>query len=307
LFIDCSGFSSLLLGKTLQEPFVSYQSSLFNDRAVVGGWNRDEEPIQPYTTAETMSSGWCWRIDHEFRINRGYVFSSAFQSEADAEEEFRRANPKVEATRFIRFRTGRYERAWVKNVVAVGNSGGFVEPLESTGLACVCEWSQGIAEILRETQGEPTPTMIRAFNKRHAICWDIIRDFLAVHFKFNTRYDTPYWQECRAKAELCGAAPIVEYFQENGPSILWRPMLIDPKDQFGMEGYLSLLVGQQVPYQLRQPLSPAELANWERIRTEVRTQAQQAYTVLGALSVLRLPHFRWPENLYVEGVGSRTI
>jgi tryptophan 7-halogenase len=60
LFIDCSGFASVLLGRTLGEGFVSFTSSLYCDRAVIGGWDRAEEPIKPYTTAETMNAGWCW-------------------------------------------------------------------------------------------------------------------------------------------------------------------------------------------------------------------------------------------------------
>src|SRR3984957_417036 len=75
-YIDASGFRSELLGRTLEEPYISFSSSLFNDRAVVGGWERTDEPILPYTTAETMDSGWCWRIDHEKLINRGYVYCS---------------------------------------------------------------------------------------------------------------------------------------------------------------------------------------------------------------------------------------
>ena len=76
-FIDASGFRSELLGKTLEEPYISFSSSLFNDRAMVGSWPREpDEPILPYTTAETMDCGWCWRIDHEHEINRGYVYSS---------------------------------------------------------------------------------------------------------------------------------------------------------------------------------------------------------------------------------------
>ncbi len=74
LFVDCSGFHSLLLGQTLQEPFLSFKDSLFCNSAVVGGWARNErDSIKPYTTAETMDSGWCWQIEHEERINRGYV------------------------------------------------------------------------------------------------------------------------------------------------------------------------------------------------------------------------------------------
>ena len=93
--------------------------------------------------------------------------------------------------------------------------------------------------------------MRKQYNVRNGRNWDVIRYFLSVHFKFNTRLDTPFWQACRADVDLCEAADIVKYYQENGPSVLWRSTLIDPLDQFGMEGYLSLLVGQQVPYRKR--------------------------------------------------------
>src|SRR5205085_6173192 len=126
LYIDCSGFRSLLLGQTLKEPFVSYKSTLFCSRAVISEWNRTDEPIQPYTTCETMECGWCWRIDHENFISRGYVYSPEFISDSDAEAEFRRKNPRVESTRIVKFVSGRYERCWVKNVIAMGNSAGFV-------------------------------------------------------------------------------------------------------------------------------------------------------------------------------------
>jgi tryptophan halogenase len=95
LFIDASGFRSELLGRTLEEPFVSFDRSLFCDRAVVGGWERTTEPILPYTTAETMDAGWAWQIEHEHIVNRGYVFSSQAISDEAAAEEFKRKNPKV--------------------------------------------------------------------------------------------------------------------------------------------------------------------------------------------------------------------
>src|SRR5262249_37361518 len=83
----------------------------------VGGGARDDEPITPYTPAETMDAGWCWQIEHEFRINRGYVYSSDFIADDAAEKEFRAKNPKVSSTRVVKFVSGRYERSWVKNVV----------------------------------------------------------------------------------------------------------------------------------------------------------------------------------------------
>ncbi len=78
-------------GKTLGEKFISYADTLFCDRAVVGGWNRsgpEDQLIKPYTTCQTMDSGWSWQIEHENRINRGYVYSGGFISDADAEAEF---------------------------------------------------------------------------------------------------------------------------------------------------------------------------------------------------------------------------
>ena len=75
-FVDCSGFRSELLGRTLEEPFISYDRALFCDRAVIGGWDRTTETILPYTIAETMDAGWAWQIEHEHHINRGYVYSS---------------------------------------------------------------------------------------------------------------------------------------------------------------------------------------------------------------------------------------
>ena len=83
-FIDASGFRSELLGRVLEEPYISFSDSLFNDRAVVGSWQRTDEPTLPYTTAETMDAGWCWRIDHEKEINRGYVYCSSAISDDEA-------------------------------------------------------------------------------------------------------------------------------------------------------------------------------------------------------------------------------
>ena len=133
LYVDASGFRSELLGRALGEPFLSYDDTLFCDRAVIGGWERKDEPIKPYTLAETMDAGWCWQIEHECWINRGYVYSSKFIGDEAARQEFLTKNPKVSnEPRVVKFRTGRYARNWVGNVVGIGNAVGFVEPLEAT-------------------------------------------------------------------------------------------------------------------------------------------------------------------------------
>ena len=127
-FIDASGFRSELLGRALNEPYISFGDSLFSDRAVVGSWDRADEPILPYTTAETMDAGWCWQIEHERSINRGYVYSSAAISDDHARAEFMRKNPKAKTwDHVVKFRTGRYATAgstmlWVLETPVVSSN-----------------------------------------------------------------------------------------------------------------------------------------------------------------------------------------
>jgi tryptophan halogenase len=300
LYVDCSGFASLLLGRTFQEPFISFQSTLFNDRAVWGGWERSDEPIRPYTTAEAMDAGWCWRIDHEFLINRGYVYSSAFISDDEAEREFRAKNPKVQTTRPVKFVSGRRERAWVKNVVGVGNAAGFVEPLESTSLGVICDQSDSLVNSLDECDRRPTPTVVREYNRRFGAKWDNIRGFLAIHFKFNIGMQTPYWRECRARCDLAGAAEAVEYYQENGPGTYHKLTLLDRLSQFGLEGYWTMLIGQKVPHHSPYVPSQQERATWRQIQQAFNAKAATGVSVKEALTLVRSPQFQWPPTLYTE-------
>ena len=294
LYIDCSGFVSMLLSKTLKERFISYASSLFCDRAVVGGWDRTDEPIKPYTTCETMTSGWCWQIEHERRINRGYVYSSAFISDSDAEAEFRKQNSKVASTRIVKFVSGRYERAWVKNVVAIGNSGGFVEPLEATALGVIGVYSSLLADLLVDCDREIRASQVARFNRYHAAYWDGIRDFLAVHYRFNTRVKTPFWEHCLNETDLAGATPIVEYFQENGPSMLWDASgILGAHDQFGLRGYYVMLIGQKVPYPRLHVPGDAEWRKWNEAREQHRAAALRAMTVAETFAIIRSPQWRW--------------
>ena len=214
-FVDSSGFRSELLGRALEEPFVSYGGSLFCDRAILGGWDRGvNEPILPYTTAETMDAGWAWQIEHEHHVNRGYVYSSQAISDEDARAEFLRKNPKAPADgRIVKFRSGRYRDAWVGNVAAIGNAAGFVEPLEATALMVVCAECQTLVDTLLQTHMTPTPTMRRLYNDTTAEAWDEIRDFLALHYKFNTMLDTPFWRHCRENTDVSGVAGLLEFLR----------------------------------------------------------------------------------------------
>ena len=299
LFVDCSGFFSELLGKAFNEPYVSFAPSLFCDRAVVGGWQREPgEVIQPYTVAETMDAGWAWRIDHEHQVNRGYVYSSSFISDEDAQREFTTKNPRVKQTRVVRFRSGRRERAWVKNVVAIGNSHGFVEPLEATAIAAICEACSGLTYALATNGRLITETIRTSYNQYANRYWDAIRRFLSVHYKYNTRLDTEFWRAAREKTDLAGAETIVEFYQQNGPSSVWMQTLVDPVDQFGMEGYLTMFVGQQVPYTPKFTPPPAEAEAIEKIREKNRTAAMLGFSVEQALAIVRQPNWSWTPGFF---------
>jgi len=288
LYVDASGFRSELIGRALGVPYDSFSKSLFCDRAVIGGWPRTDEPIKPYTVAETYDAGWTWQIEHENWINRGYVYSSAFMDDETALAELLRKNPRiVNEPRVVRYRSGRSSRTWVGNVVGVGNSVGFVEPLEATALQVITLESASLADSLLDSLQEPGPKMMELYNIYNCGQWDDIRDFLAVHYAFNTRLDTPFWQACRADTDLGGALPIVEFFRENGPSGVATEVLLKPTNSFGIDGYQAMLVGQKVPH--GKPYKPphAELAVWRDLNIRMRREAATGLTVRECLDSIR--------------------
>ena len=294
LYIDASGFRSELLSRTLGESYLSYSDALFCDRAVIGGWQRTTEPILPYTTAETMDAGWSWQIEHESFINRGYVYASNAISDEQATQELLGKNPKISTTpRVVKFRSGRYARTWVGNVVGIGNAVGFVEPLEATALQVISIETSTLADSLIDCLCEPTPTMIDLYNRYNADQWDDIRNFLAIHYKYNTRLNTPFWQACRNDTALHGAQAIVDWYRENGPSVLAGIALVHPSNSFRMDGYLALLVGQDVPYQKRYDAPPLERAFWTKRCQALAEEAKRGMDVGEALRAIRTPGLAW--------------
>jgi tryptophan halogenase len=264
---------------------------------VIGGWPRTSEPLLAYTTAETMDAGWCWQIEHEHWINRGYVYSSRFISDELAREELVRKNPKViedgREPRIVKFRTGRYRRMWVGNVVGIGNSSGFVEPLEATALATIVVQCRSLAFTLFDCLGRPTPSLAALYNQLICGSWDEIRDFIAIHYKFNTKLDTPFWRACRADTELGTAEPLVAFFQENGPSAINEVEQLRASSIFGIEGYLTMLIGQRVPYRARHQPGASEVERWQRHRAESIAIARNGYSVPEALAFIRRPGMKW--------------
>ena len=112
------------------------------------------------------------------------------------------------------------------------------------------------------------------FNSRASRAWDTIRSFLAIHYRFNRRLDTPFWRACLTDVDLAGAAGVVEFYQENGPSVMWRDTLLDRFDLFKIDGYWTLLVGQKVPYNTSIVVSFEEKLMWQRIQAYNRRKAE---------------------------------
>ncbi len=296
-FIDASGFRSELLGKALEESFVSFDRSLFCDRAVVGGWERTVEPILPYTIAETMDSGWAWQIEHEHHINRGYVYASQSISDDQAADEFLRKNPKApKSPRVVKFRSGCHRRHWVENVVAIGNAGGFVEPLEATALMVVCSHAKNFVEMLLQSSCSPTPTMRDLYNENTFAAWEDIRDFLALHYRLNTAKDTPFWRHCREDTDISSLAPLLKFYAENGPTGLCRYRLPKPTSAFTVEGFLVMLVGNRIPYDFKHSPTAAELKIWQAHRASLDATARNGIGVRETLAYIRHPAWQWHDE-----------
>ena len=249
LFIDCSGFRSLILGNTLKDEFISYKPALFTDSAIVANVP-NHGFIKPYTLAESMDHGWCWNIAMRDADHRGYVYASEFCSADEAHAEMKRKNPEMGEARQVRFRSGRHRHFWRHNVVAVGNSYGFVEPLESTGIHMIL---MEITEFIRhfpkdEVEEQANRILVNYQIGNH---WDYLRDFLALHYKFNHKFETDFWKTCHRETQIGSLEPLVDLFQAVGPlsyitdeqyrDILTRPVY---DDIFGLSGIDHLLFGQ---------------------------------------------------------------
>jgi tryptophan 6-halogenase len=193
-FVDCTGFTSLLLQKTLQTPFKSFANNLFNDAAVALP-SEISSTIPSYTLSTALKNGWAWKIPLTNRFGNGYVYSSQFCSAQEAEHELRAHLGLLEAdvpVRHLKMIVGQVEQHWNKNCLAVGLSQGFIEPLEATALYLV----QQTAEIFVEgyEKGNFSNQHCAAFNQRIGEYFEGIRDYIVTHYKTSSRTDTEYWR-----------------------------------------------------------------------------------------------------------------
>jgi 2-polyprenyl-6-methoxyphenol hydroxylase-like FAD-dependent oxidoreductase len=201
LFVDCSGFASVLLGRTLEEPFVDFSHWLPVDRAWACPSERTGGPLVPYTRATALEAGWAWRIPLRNRTGNGHVFASRYIDEERARDRLmaQMDGAPLAEPRLLRFTTGHRSRFWVGNVVALGLASGFLEPLESTSIYLV---QCGLGRLMTLLEGgQPVgEDAVRAYNKGLVRQFERVRDFIIMHYCLSARDDTPFWRDMRAMA-----------------------------------------------------------------------------------------------------------
>ena len=223
LFIDCTGFGAQLIEKRLGVPFIDCSDWLLCDRAVTMHVDYEHHYpgfVRPFTTATALSSGWVWDIPLQTTRSLGYVHASAFLSEADAERELRAfEGPHAEAlpSRVVRFRTGRRERVWAGNCIAIGLAGGFIEPLESTGL-----YLSDLASVLLAEHfpyARDYEAMAFRVNRLLADRYYEILDFINMHYCLSQRQDSPFWREVRRPERINPRLQAkLDYWRKKPPS-----------------------------------------------------------------------------------------
>jgi tryptophan 7-halogenase len=199
LFIDCSGFRSLLMNQALAEPFLDSSAHLLCDSAVASAIRRDDaaDGVEPFTSAIAMQHGWTWKIPLRGRIGTGYVYSSNFTTREQATREFRElwGLPEDQPLNQVKFRTGRNRRSWVKNCVGIGLSSCFLEPLESSGIYFIYA---AIYQLVKHFPDQDfDPRLADRFNDAIAHMFDNSRDFIQCHYLLTQRDDTAFWRANR--------------------------------------------------------------------------------------------------------------
>ncbi len=262
IFIDCTGFAAILIEKHLGVRWVDCSEWLLCDRATTMHVPYEQYYpgyVRPYTTATALSAGWVWEIPLQDKRSLGYVHSSQFISDDEADKELRDFEGKHSEhleSRIVKFKVGHREKSWVGNCVAIGLSSSFIEPLESTGLYL----SDLAAVLLAEhfPRGDDMTAAAYRFNRVMANRFYEILDFINMHYCLTRRADTKFWQEVqkperineRLKAKLA-------YWKIKPPSAA------DFEDQFFPGQRERALPTGNVPGDHRGPIDTAGLWNHE--------------------------------------------
>ena len=214
LYVDCSGFRSKILGDALKTEFLPFKSTLITDKAITFNLPHNNK-INPYTTVATMNNGWCWTIPTQDENHFGYVHSSKFCTEEEAVAEIEKKYGAIQDHKVVHFRTGRHAKAWNKNVFALGNAYGFIEPLESTAIQTAVHSIMTLCKLMPNSMSDTSA--IAGINQEIIATWDKFRWFIGMHYKFNQQLDTPFWQHCREHTDIGDAKMIMDLFNHRPP------------------------------------------------------------------------------------------
>jgi len=272
LFIDCSGFRGLLIEQELETGYEDWTHWLPCDRAVAVQ-TRNVAPPRPYTQSIAHPAGWQWRIPLQHRTGNGHVFSTAHMSEDEATQVLldNLEGEPITDPRVIPFTTGMRKKAWNANVIALGLSSGFIEPLESTSIHLI---QNGIARLISHFPDRNfAPANVETYNRRIAYDYERIRDFIILHYWANQR-DEPFWTYLREMELPEVLRRKIDLFKETGR--IFR----EQEELFVEVGWFQVLIGQNILPDTYHPLADAltkdELAGFLRdIRTIVAANAQK--------------------------------
>jgi tryptophan halogenase len=250
LFIDCSGLRGLLIEQTLHAGFEEWTQWLPCDRAVVVPCE-SADYLPPYTVATARSAGWQWRIGLQHRTGNGHVYSSAFMSEDEATATLMDSldGQPLADPRTLHFTSGQRAKAWSRNVVAIGLSSGFAEPLESTSIHLIQATIARLIAFFPDHQFRQVD--VDEFNRQCRFENERIRDFLILHYHATERDDSPFWDHCRTMAVPDTLQHKLDLYRSAG-----RIVRTD-NELFAEVGWLQVLHGQRVHPAAHHPIADA--------------------------------------------------
>ncbi|WP_084398890.1 tryptophan halogenase family protein [Henriciella aquimarina] len=239
LFIDCTGFLGLLIEKTLKTGFEDWSHWLPCNRAVAVACTGSGS-LLPYTQSTAKTAGWQWRIPLQHRVGNGYVYCADHLSADDAEAELLRSieGKPLADPRHLRFQTGRRRKFWNRNVVAIGLSAGFMEPLESTSLHLI---QYGIMRLLALfPDRQMSPLLAEEYNALTMAEYERIRDFLILHYKATERRGDGFWRHCAEMEIPDRLAYKIEHFRRHGM------IVSDERELFANPSWIAVYLGQGI-------------------------------------------------------------
>ncbi len=248
LFVDCSGFRGLLIEGALKTGYEDWSHWLPCDRAVAVPCNSVGE-LSPYTRATALDAGWVWRIPLQHRVGNGHVYCSSYIGDEEAAKAVvdQLESPPLVDPKFLRFTTGKRKKQWSKNVVSIGLSAGFLEPLESTSIHLIQLAIGRLLDFLPNRSFDPT--METEYNRLMDLEYERVRDFLILHYHATQRDDTPFWNYVRTMAIPDTLSHKMETFRARGVVVNYRDgMFLDAS-------WIAVYLGQRVIPQNDDPLS----------------------------------------------------